>query len=200
MKSILNTCLFFLGILLFISCAPVLNVTTDYNHSAVFANYKTYAMYQMSDKSSTVSQLNQSRIFNAVKAQMVTDGFTEVASSADLLVNVTAVRSDKKSLQSTTTGMGGYGAYGYGGFYRPYGYGGMGMGMGGISTTSTQVVNTITGSIIIDIVDAKTNEIVWTGTGNKEIDKPADNPDQAISAAIATIMATFPPGKIVSKK
>ena len=199
MKSILNVCLFALAILLFSSCAPVLNVTTDYNHSAVFSKYKTFAMYHLADQSSNVSELNKGRIINAVKAQMVKEGFTEVASNPDLLVNVTSVLKNDKSLQSTTTGMGGYGGYGYGGYYRPYGYGGMGYG-GGMSSTTTQVVNTITGSVIIDIVDAAKNDIVWTGTGNKEIDKPAENPDQAISKAIATIMASFPPGKVVSKK
>ena len=192
MKSILNTCLFALAILLFSSCAPVLNVTTDYNHSAVFSKYKTFAMYHLADQSSNVSELNKARIINAVKAQMVKEGFTEVASNPDLLVNVTSVLKNDKSLQSTTTGTGGYG---YGGYYRPYGYGGMGM-----SSTTTQVVNTITGSVIIDIVDAAKNDIVWTGTGNQEIDKPLESPDQFISTTIGKIMATFPPGKVVPKK
>ncbi len=196
MKSILNTCLFCAAVLIFASCAPALTVTTDYNHSAVMSNYKTFGMYQEPGKSN-VSELNRNRIIAAVKAQMVADGFTEVGSGADLLVNVTSVLSDQKSLQSNTTGMGGYGAYGYGGFYRPYGFGGMGMGM---STTTTQVVNTTTGSVIIDIVDAKTNEVVWTGTGNKEIDKPSENPDQVISAAIAKIMYSFPPGVVKPKQ
>lgn len=196
MKSILSSCLFVLAILLYTSCAPVLNVTTDYNHSAEFSKYKTFAMYHLADQSSNVSELNKARIINAVKAQMVKNGLTEVASSPDLLVNVTSVLKNEQSLQSTTTGGMSYG-YGYGGYYRPYGYGGMGMGM---SSTTTQVVNTKTGSVIIDIVDAAKNDIVWTGTGNKEIDKPANNPDQAISAAIATIMASFPPGKVATKK
>jgi len=197
MKSILNAFLFFAAILLFASCAPQLNVTTDYNHSANFSNYKTFAMYQLADKSSSVSELNQNRIINAVKAQMVQDGFTEVGTNPDLQVNVTSVRTDQKGLESTTTGMGGAGMYGYGGFYRPYGYGGL-YG-GGMSTTTTTVTNTVTGSVIIDIIDAKTNQIVWNGTGNKEIDKPAENPDQAISAAIAKIMASFPPGAVKPK-
>lgn len=198
MKSILNTCLIFASVLIFTSCAPTLNVTTDYNHAAVMSNFKTFAMYKEPGKSN-VSELNRNRIVAAVKAQMVADGFAEVGTGADLLVNVTSVLSDQKSLQSTTTGMGGYGAYGYGGFYRPYGYGGMYGGMG-MSSTTTQVVNTTTGSVIIDVVDAKTNEIVWTGTGNKEIDKPSDNPDQAISAAIAKIMYSFPPGVVKPKQ
>jgi hypothetical protein len=196
MKSILNACLLLVATLLFASCAPTLNVVTDYNHSADFTKFKTFSMYQMADKSSTVSQLNQNRIFGAVKAQMVQDGFTEVASNPDLLVNVTAVRTDQKGLESNTMGTG-VGMYGYGGFYRPYGFGGM-YG-GGMSSTTVSVTNTITGSVIIDIIDASNNQVVWTGTGNKEIDKPAENPDQAISAAIAKIMYSFPPGVVKPK-
>jgi len=198
MKSILNTCLFFVAILLFASCAPSLNITTDYNRSANFSKYKTFSMYQMADKSQSVSQLNQNRIIGAVKAQMVQDGFTEVASNPDLLVNVTSVRTDQKGLESNTMGTGGVGMYGGGGYYRPYGFGGVYGGMG-MSTTTTTVTNTIIGSVIIDIVDASDNQVVWTGTGNKEIDKPSENPDQAISAAIAKIMASFPPGAVKPK-
>ena len=194
MKRILNTCLFFAAILGFTSCAPTLNVTSDYNHSANFSNYKTFGIYQLPDKSQSVSQLNQGRIMSAVKAQMMAKGFTESSSNPDLLVNVTAVKTNQEGLQANTMGAGGM--YGYGGYYRPYGYG----GMGGMSTTTVTFTNTITGSVIIDIVDAAKNEVVWTGTGNKEIDKPSQNPEQDISAAITKIMASFPPGVAQPKK
>ena len=63
------------------------------------------------------------------------------------------------------------------------------------STTSYSVDNYKDGSLIIDVVDAKTNKLIWQGTGNKEIDKPAKDPDTAIPKAISSIMSSFPPGK-----
>ena len=191
MKSIIKTGLFFLAVVIYTSCAPVLTVTSDYDHSVDFTKYKTFSFYQLKDNSNSVSQLNKNRIVAAIKAQMVTDGYTEVTSNPDVYVNATTVKSDQKSLTTNSDN------YGYGGFYRPYGwgvgYGGYG-GMGGMSTSTTTVTTTVTGSIIIDVINAAKNELLWTGTGNKEIDKPSSNPDQTIPAAIAKIMASFPPG------
>ena len=116
---------------------------------------------------------------------MTKRGFTESESSPDLLVNSVAIFKDRTSVTANTN------YYGYGGYYRPY-YGGVGMSS---SSTNYDVQHYKDGSLIIDIVDAKSNKLIWQGTGNKEIDKPAKDPDTAIPKAIAAIMETFPPGK-----
>ena len=36
--------------------------------------------------------------------------------------------------------------------------------------------------------------LMWEGIGNEEIDKPSKDPDAAIAAAVASILAKFPPG------
>jgi hypothetical protein len=53
--------------------------------------------------------------------------------------------------------------------------------------------------LIIDIIDPKTKQLIWEGIGNKEIDKPSSDPDKAISAAVKSIMAGFPPGAATKK-
>ncbi|HTQ65062.1 MAG TPA: DUF4136 domain-containing protein [Puia sp.] len=172
-----------------VACEPSLKVTSDYDKGVSFTQYKTFRMVQLDMQHQSISQLNQTRIINAVKSEMTKKGFQE-ATAPDLEVNAVIILQDKKSVTANTN------YYGYGGYYRPYAWGG---GMGSAYTTY-DVQNYKDGSLIIDIVDAKTQKLVWEGIGNKEIDKPASDPDKAISAAVASIMASFPPGAATQKK
>jgi hypothetical protein len=66
--------------------------------------------------------------------------------------------------------------------------------MGATGYTTYNVQNYKDGSLIIDIVDAKSKNLIWEGIGNEEIDKPLKDPDTAIPAAVASILAKYPPG------
>ena len=167
------------------SCGPSLKVTDDYDKSVNFDQYKTFALYNSDSIHDAISPLNQQRIINAVKSEMAKKGFQENTGSPDMLVNITAVLENRVAMSSTTD------YYGYGGMYRPYYWGG---GMGS-STTNYNVQHYKDGSLIIDVIDAKSKKLVWQGTGNKEIDKPLKDPDTKIPKAIAAIMESFPPGK-----
>ena len=169
-----------------ISCGPSLKVTHDYDKSVNFDQYKTFALFNSDSIHDAISQLNQQRIINAVKNEMTKKGLQENTSHPDVLVNITAILQNRVAVSSTTD------YYGYGGMYRPYYWGG---GMGGASTTNYNVQHYKDGSLIIDVIDANSKKLVWQGTGNKEIDKPAKDPDTAIPKAVASIMESFPPGK-----
>lgn len=184
MKNTINKFYLGLAIVLFaVSCAPSLKVSTDFDKNAVFSNYKTFSVYNLKTTGS-VSQLNADRIVNAIKAELSAKGFQETGSNADLIINAVTILKDKQSVSSTTN------YYGYGGMYRPYSYWGGGMGTG---TTSVSTYNYKDGSMIIDVVDNKTQKMIWQGTGNAEIDKAPKDPDAAIKAAVTKILANFPP-------
>jgi hypothetical protein len=167
------------------SCAPQLKVTQDYDKSANFTQYKTFAMDTFR-VSSSMSQLNQNRIMTAISDEFKKKGLLAVSSNPDLLIHTTAIIKDKQSVSSNTTYTGGYG---YGGYYRPYGWG------GGMSTgyTTYSVDEYKDGSLIIEVVDAKSKNLLWEGIGNKEIDKPAKDLDAAVKDAVAKILAGYPP-------
>jgi hypothetical protein len=167
-----------------VSCSPSLKVTSDYDSNVNFTQFKTFRMERPSDASQqSVSQLNQDRVFKAVRAEMIKKNFIEAADSADLIVHTVTIFKDMQSVSSSTN------YYGYGGYYRPYGWGG-GMASG---HTTYNVQNYKDGSLIIEVIDAATRKLVWEGVGNKEIDKPSKNPDKDIPDAVASIMAQFPP-------
>jgi len=184
MKSRLNLLLIFSVLILAGGCSSPLKVSTDYDKAVDFTKYKTFGFYQLQDKSGAVSQLNQNRIIDAVKKQMVAKGFTENDANPDVLVNVVAIFKDKQQVTANTN------YYGYGGYYRPYAWGG-GMASG---TTTYSTYDYKDGTLMIDVIDAAKKQLIWQGTGNKEIDKPSKNPDQAINEAVQKIMASFPPG------
>jgi len=170
-----------LAILMFGSCTAPLKVTSDYDKQASFRNYKTFAIDTMR-ASQSLSQLNQRRIVAAVRAEMIRKGFRESA-TPDLLVHLAAILRNGRSVTATTTGY-----YNYGGFYRPYTW-----GMGGPAYTTFNVDNYTDGSLIVDIADAASKNLVWEGIGNREIDQPLKDPDSEIPAAVGKIMAGFPP-------
>ena len=167
-------------------CGTPLKVTSDYDKSVNFKNYKTFSIYNLKTQGS-VSELNADRIVAAIRSEMIKKGFTEASrETADVLVNAMIILKDKQEVTATTN------YYGYGGAYRSYGYYGGGMGSG---STSVSTYEYKAGTFVIDVVDNKSQKMIWEGTGNKDIDSVPKNPDEVIKNGVANIMASFPPGK-----
>lgn len=169
------------------SCSPTVKVTTDYDHSANFSEYKTFAFYDLKAQEGQINQLNVDRITKAIRSELISKGFVETTSNPDLKVNAVTILKNKTSVSANTD------FYGYGGMYRPYGYWGGGAMMGNANTT----VNTydyVDGSLIIDIVSSKTQKLVWQGIGNAQIDSKPSDPEEFVNGSIKKILAGFPPG------
>src|SRR6476620_12526311 len=136
--------------LTFSACEPSLKVTSDYDKSANFQGFKTFKMNISDESHPSISPLNKERVYNAVKQEMLKRNYME-SDNPDVIVHTASIFKDKQSVTSTTN------SYGYGGYYRPYGWGGA---MGVSSYTTYDVQNYKDGSLIIDIVDAKTQKLV----------------------------------------
>ena len=169
------------GIAFVINSCDSLKVMSDYDKKVDFSKYKTFAIDTF-HQSESISQLNVQRILGAVKQTMKTKGYSE-SNNPDLLVHISAIIKNKKSVSSTSDAFG----YGYGGFYRPYGWAG-----GVTGYTTYDVYDYKDGSLIIDVADASNKTLLWEGIGNKEIDGPIKDPDTAVPAAVTQIMASFP--------
>ena|SRR2546428_11448624 len=188
--NLLSSLMAALFILFIVSaCSTPMKVSTDYDKTVDFSKYKTFALYSGLDTSHAISQLNKNRITAAIKSEMIKKGFTESSSNPDVVVNANAILQNMKSVTANTNYMG------VGGAYRPYGWG----AGGGMSTTTYNVNNYKDGSLIIDVIDVQKKQLIWQGIGNKEIDGPIKDPDKAIPAGIAKIMASFPPGAATKK-
>jgi hypothetical protein len=155
--------------------------TYDFDKSANFASYKTYAL---KEGTPVGQKLIDDRIVSAIDEAMKAKGFTK-SDNPDVFV-VYHVAFDKQKDISTFSS-------GYAGGYGPYGWG-YGGGWGG-GTTSTQVRDILVGTMIIDMADAGHKQVVWRGMGVKEVDTTAkpEKRDKSITNAVNKIFKNYPP-------
>lgn len=173
------------------SCGTSLKVSTDYDKTIDFKKYKTFSVYDLKQTGS-VNPANADRIVNALKKQMKEKGFIEDTQNPDLHINAVTILTSKEAvaMDAAPTNY-----YGYGGVYRPYGYYGAGYGYGYAENPSTREneYDYKQGTLMIDLIDSKTQKMVWQGVGNSEIDTKPVNADELINYAVGAIMVSFPP-------
>src|SRR5262245_35671311 len=160
--------------LLLPAAAMAQKVSYDYDKTANFASFKTYAH---KEGTKVGQELIDNRIVAAIDEQMAAKGFTKSESNPDVFV-VYHVAFDKQKDISTFSS-------GYGGGYGPYGWG----WGGGMGTTSTQVRDILIGTLVIDMADAKKGQLAWRGMGTKEVDTQAkpEKRDKSINNAMKKI-------------
>lgn len=171
-------------------CGSTVSVTNDYDKSIDFNKYKTFSFYHLKT-TGVISQLNADRVVKAIILEMKGKGYVEVKDNPDLLINAVTVLQEKESVTVSSTNY-----YGYGGYYRPYGYGyGYGYGYPVANSAAVNTYNYKDGTIMVDILDAKTEKLIWEGTGTSEITTKVEDPERAIGYAISKILASYPAKK-----
>jgi hypothetical protein len=171
------------AVLLLTTFATAQKVYTDFDRSANFTGYHTYAW---GEGTSSKNQLMDQRIRENIDQQLTAKGLKKVddPASADLLVAYDAAVG--QTTQLNTTGMDSWGGVGWGRM-------GMGPGMGGMTTSTTTVTKIPTGELAVSLGDTKTHRIVWRGAASSTL---SDNPDKStktIQNAITKMFAKYPP-------
>ncbi len=174
---------FLLCIVIFAAGCSAVKVSSDYDKTAGFASYKTYAFTQEA-LSLPINDLNKNRLINAITNELAAKGFTKAESNPDVFIDI-KVKGEQKQT-ATATSSGGYGGYGYG--YR-YGWG------GGFSTTTINYDTYVDGTLFIDMIDASKNQLVWQGRGTKTIEPDASQKkrEDNINYAVKQIFMNYPP-------
>ena len=157
------------------STTPSVTVKTDYNHSATFGQYHTYAL----DTSSIgLSPTGNAALQEALRSGLASRGFTEKsAGKADLYIVSTVFTREK--LHTLPAG----GATIWPSHYGPYGVARVGM--------NVDVTQYTEGSLVIDFVDSKTHKLVFRGLGQAVVGSTERNA-VAIRAAVEKIVAAYP--------
>jgi len=157
-------------------------VSYDYEKTANFAGFKTYAF---KDGTKVGQPLIDDRIVAAIEQELAAKGFTKADANPDVFVVYHTTFDKQKDISTFSSG--------YGGGYGPYGWGWGGGWAGG--TTTTQVRDILMGTLVIDIADAKKGQLAWRGMGVKEVDvqnKP-EKRDKSINEAVKKILKNYPP-------
>ena len=159
-------------------------VSYDYEKSADFTAFKTYAL---KDGTKVGQPLIDDRIVAAIEQELSAKGLTKVDADPDVFVVYHTSFDKQKDISTFSSG--------YGGGYGPYGWGWGGGWAGG--TTTTQVRDILMGTLVIDIADAKKKQLAWRGMGTKEVDMQAkpEKRDKSISGAVKKIFKNYPPNQ-----
>jgi hypothetical protein len=158
------------------------DVKVDFDKAANFDALKTFAA---KIGTSWNNPIGEKRILGEVEEALVAKGWTKAdAAQADALVVLHGATEKQKSLNTFYSGMGGYGGYGWRGW-------GGGMGTGTATTTTTEY---LVGTLVVDIFDAKSKQLVFRGIASDEIsDKPEKN-QKKVEKATQKMFKDFPPG------
>ena len=155
-------------------------VSYDYDGSAPYGRYRTFDYYASKKGTGGTTSLMDKRVRTAVEKELQTKGFAmETRADPDVLVTYYPVVRERRT--RTTTHLG----WGWG--YRPL--------YGRIGTRSSQVHTHQEGTLVIEIVDFKTNQMIWQGAAAGALtglDAPEDA-DEAVPRAVRDILAKFPP-------
>jgi hypothetical protein len=159
-----------------VACSSM-TVSTDHDPAANFAQYKTFTVMPLEQFKD--NPITADRIKLAITEALQGRGLVQTSDRPDLQVNVFAKLSKETQITST----GGYGGWGYGW----HGYG------GGMSTTTVQDV--AVGTLVVDLVDAKTDKPVWRGIVSDTISgsSTAKQKQEKLNYAMSQMFAKYPP-------
>ncbi len=169
---------------LFASCSSV-RVATDYDQSANFKEYNTFAFFKPGIDKAEISDLDKKRILRAIENELLAKGFTKSEDPSMLVSIFTTAQQRVDVYNNMGWGWGGFGPWGYGGF-GPYGYGGFYGGGNNVSRTTE-------GTLYIDLIDARKKELVWQGQGTGYLADEVSKKQARINEIVNEIMTEYPP-------
>ncbi len=139
-----------------------------------FSKFHTYKWVAI-EGASHPNQIMDAEIKQSVDAQMAAKGLTKTSDDkADMYVGYQIAVDQQK--QWTGYGMGGGVRWG-----------------GGTATATSSTINI--GSLVVDMYDPSTKQLVWTGTVTKTMD-PSSNQqknEKSLNKAVAKLFKSYPP-------
>jgi hypothetical protein len=166
---------------LFAAKSSAQQVKTDYDRSANFVQYKTYSWEQVKTKDA----LDVDRVKSAVNAALAAKGWSQVDSGGDVSIIAVETTQEQQSLNTFYDGFGG----GWG--WRRFGGGGFGE-----ATTTTDTYKV--GTLVVDLFETKTKQLLWRGTSSDTLSNNSDKNIKNLDKGVEKMFKHFPPGS--SKK
>jgi len=166
---------FALALLLFTGGLAAQDVKYNSMPGTDFSKFHTYKWVAI-EGASHPNQIVDAEIKQSVDSQLASKGLTKTDSDkADLYVGYQIAVDQEKQ----------WNAYGMGG----------GIRWGGMATATSSSINI--GTLVVDMYDPATKQLVWTGTATKTMD-PSSNQEKNqknLNKAMAKLLKNYPPKK-----
>lgn len=165
--------------ILFLNACSTLQTAYDYDKKADFRSYKSFSFHEKGLEKLEMNDLDKRRIIESVTKNLEEKGLKRSEGQADLYVNILSFTKEKVNIYNNNWPY-------WQGWYGPWWSGGWGM---------QQVRKYTEGSILIDLVESKTNTLVWEGKGSDLNLDELEGKDERIQAVVKAILAHYPPYK-----
>lgn len=146
------------------------DVKVDYDHHANFGQYHTYSWAKVK----TTDPLWEQRIQEAVDHSLQAKGWQRVDNGGDVAITAVGSARDEREYQTFYNGMGGW-------------------RWGGFGETTTQAVNYPVGSLVVDLYDAHTKQLLWRGVSSESLSTNPDKNEKKLDKAVDKMFDHFPP-------
>lgn len=157
------------------------DVKTDFDRAIDFGRYKSFCWQKVETKNPLLVE----RIKAAVGSALAAKGWTqaELASGCDVSIVAIEMKRDHDTLNTFYDSFGGdWGGWGWRGF---------GADGFGESTTTTETYQT--GTLIVDLFDAKNKNLVWRGSATDTLSDKSDKNIKKLKNAVRKLFEHFPP-------
>ncbi len=169
------TSIFF--ILALAACSPEIRVYSDHDPDYHVRDFSTFDWGQKSSIEANqnplhYNELNDKRIKSAILKELSSRGYSRTEADPDLVIHYHIIIDDQSVVTTEP--------FGY--FYGPY-----------WMRMRTHVYSYREGTLIIDLMDPKTNNLVWRGWATAAIDvMTQEQTEEMINRAVAKIFRRFP--------
>ncbi len=165
-----------MAVLLLTSCSSV-RVSTDYDTSVNFNQYQTFAYFKPGIDKADISDLDKRRILRAIERELTAKGM-QLSDNPDVLISFFTEATKRVNVYQNHYGWGGHWGWGWG---HPWAHNSV--------STSTE------GTLYIDIIDAKNNQLVWQGVGRAPLSTSSnmERREARINEIVSKILERFPP-------
>ena len=150
-------------------------VETDYDHSVNFSQYHTYSWGNVH----ATDPLFENRIREAVDRALQAKGWQLVPTGGDATLTAVAIRKNQTEYTTFYDGLGGG--------WRWRGWGG---GMGMATTTVDKIP---VGTLVIDIYDSSSKNLIWRGMASDQLSEKPEKDTKKLDKAVDKMFAKFPP-------
>lgn len=146
------------------------HVSSDYDHSTHFGNYRRYSW----SKVETANSIWDSRVKNAIDQQLAAKGWTQVSSGGDVALVAVETTRTKRQLSTFYNGFGGWRWSGFG-------------------DATTTVEKYKVGTLVVDMFDASSKKLIWRATASGTLSGNPEKNIKNLDKGVQKMFQHFPP-------